>query len=802
MITPRERRLQVLLRILAIAFALATLGYLVPALVGPLQPFYIQLPFVTNSVVKVSVLALLALIAAEDVRRFRVLILLILWGHAVSEVAMLAVLLWGTTDYYVEVANRAVPIRHILYGAMVLDGLILVVLATVFKAAERSRYALRYLSPMQFRALVALADVMVEGTGEILTPEEVARNVDTYLSKFRAQSKWLLKLALSGIQLYPLLSCHVPFSYMSTQKRSAFIQRRFYQDITQRLTPSFWRTLVQAMIRVGQQLCFLGYYKDERTFESVGYVPFSRRPDSQDKLAKHPPRRRPLRVTTPAEVDSDTIVGDVVIVGSGAAGSILADGLTEAGRDVLLLERGAHMDPSQFTEDEAEMLSRLYADGAIQLTRDFRFQILQGSCVGGTTVVNNAVCFDLSAGILERWNDPDGLDAGLDPDRLKDSFSYVRKVIGVELQAHENLNRSAPKITASVRRLGLDRPPNSYLEVEANINGCHGCGYCNIGCRFGRKLSMLDVVLPNIQQRYAEGGSQRLKIVAECEARSLRARGRRVTEVFCRLSDGRRVRVRGNVFVVSAGAVSSSLLLLRSQVGGSRVGKRLAFNMGSPMTGRFPHIVNAYEGLQISHFLELFPGRGYIIETWFNPPVAQALTMPGWFNEHFNNMRAYNRMAALGVLAGTEANAQVRRAGWIGREIDYTPTPRDLRKLIDGLVLAGEILFEAGADRVLPSTFTYHEFKTREELHELPHLVRDASDITLGTGHPQGGNALSRNPELGVVDQEFGVYGYDNLFVCDASVFPSSIGVNPQLTVMALAHYAVPFIAERNGPSR
>jgi len=77
--------------------------------------------------------------------------------------------------------------------------------------------------------------------------------------------------------------------------------------------------------------------------------------------------------------------------------------------------------------------------------------------------------------------------------------------------------------------------------------------------------------------------------------------------------------------------------------------------------------------------------------------------------------------------------------------------------------------------------------------------VRDASDITLGTGHPQGGNVLSTDPARGVVDPDFKVYGYDNLFVCDASVFPSSIGVNPQLTVMALAHYAAPFIANAKG---
>jgi len=176
--------------------------------------------------------------------------------------------------------------------------------------------------------------------------------------------------------------------------------------------------------------------------------------------------------------------------------------------------------------------------------------------------------------------------------------------------------------------------------------------------------------------------------------------------------------------------------------------------------------------------------------------VAQALAMPGWFDHHFNNMLRYNRMASVGVLVGTETNAEVRRGLITPRDIKYTPTKGDLEKLLEGLILAGEILFEAGATHVLPHTFKYHEFTTKADLQKLPNLIKDASDVTLGTGHPQGGNILSRSPESGVVDRQFRVHGYENLFLCDASVFPTSIKVNPQLTVMALADYATPFIAQ------
>src|SRR5262249_8054018 len=514
----------------------------------------------------------------------------------------------------------------------------------------------------------------------------------------------------------------------------------------------------------------------------------------EDALSK----RKPLRVHTPSEIIGERMTGDVVIVGSGAGASILAEGLLREGREVLMLERGDYVDPTQFSEDEVEILGKLYHDGALQLSRDFRFQVLQGSCVGGTTVANNAGGFDLPPEGRARGKDTDSLNAGLDPARLWSSFEHIRGFVGVERQHHNHLNKGARYVTAGVERLQLEIPPNEYSVVEANIHDCLGCGYCNIGCAFGRKLSMMDTVLPMLQEQF-NNGREAFRILAGCEVTKLHAKGRKITSVTCRLKDGRRVDVSGNQFIVSAGAISSSLLLIRSGVGGSRAGKNVSFNMGSPMTAVFDDVVNSYDGLQISHYLKVSPSRGYIIETWFNPPVSQALTMPGWFEDHFKNMRRYNRITCTGVLVGTESNAQVRRAGLTGREIDYVPTPGDLEKLLAGLVLTGEIFFKAGAKIVIPNTFDYHEFTSLDQLRELPSLVKDASDITLGTGHPQGGNAISRNPERGVVDDQFRVYGYNNLFICDASVFPSSLGVNPQLTVMALAHYAAPLIARCTG---
>ncbi len=512
---------------------------------------------------------------------------------------------------------------------------------------------------------------------------------------------------------------------------------------------------------------------------------------------------QPLHVLNEKDVKGDTIDWDgVVIIGSGPGASIMAKGLAERKIPVLMIERGEHTDPSQFNEDEIEMVSKLYADGALQLAADFRFQVIQGSAVGGSSVVNNAVCFDTPDSVLDKWNDRNGIDAGLDLLRYKQSNLRVNKLVEVRkviadkaetMTLDEYLNPGGKKFRLGIEKMGLDKAPNVVDSVAANIRNCVGCGYCNMGCRWGKKLSMLNHILPQAQK---ESGPENFRIVAGCEVLKLKSKGGRITSLLAQFRNGRKIEVRGKTVVVAAGAISSSILLQRSGIAQGRAGKRLSFNIGSPITAVFKDEIHSYKGLQISHYLQMAPDRGYIFETWFNPPMFQSTIMPGWWDEHWKNMHRYSRMACTGVLVGSDSNAEVRLGGLTRREIRYRPAKKDFETLLDGLELAGEIYLRAGAECVMPNTFKYHEYKSSEELKRLKYDVKDNSDITLGTGHPQGGNILSRNRQMGVVDEQLKVYGYENLFIADASVFPTAVGVNPQITVMTFADYAVPFVAE------
>jgi choline dehydrogenase-like flavoprotein len=249
--------------------------------------------------------------------------------------------------------------------------------------------------------------------------------------------------------------------------------------------------------------------------------------------------------------------------------------------------------------------------------------------------------------------------------------------------------------------------------------------------------------------------------------------------------------------VVAGGAIHSSLLLMRSGMGGRRVGQGLGMNIGAPLTADFPGIVNAHAGLQISHYLTQSPELGYILETWWNPPTSQALAMPGWFETHYHNMKRYAHMVGVGVLVPSDAKGRVKSGGLTGRTIDFKPTKKDVDRIIDAVVKAGEIFLAAGAERVLPHTFQELSYTSADDMkRNFPAQVRDAGDLFLGTGHPQGGNAMSEDPARGVVDGRLRVHGYDNVWIADASVFPDAIGVNPQVTVMALAHYGAQHVAD------
>jgi choline dehydrogenase-like flavoprotein len=782
-LTAPERRLELWLRIFTVLFLGQAILYPVLGLFGSAE-----FPFVANSFAKDGLFCVLCFIAAGDVRRNGWAVLLVVMGHLLIVASLLLMLAFGNHDNVAHTfgepagTNLSATLQLLIWAAAAT--FVAVFLWVLNHSAAKARYSLKYLWPHQHGTAMAMAEVLVIGPEEALTPEQVAAGIDDYLYSFTAHEKWKSKLALTILTVYPLFRLRPPFALMPPERRLAFIERCFITDVVERRLPAGLRKLLQSILTGVQNLAMIGYYPDPRTFESTGYVPFSRRkryPKAMKKVGK----LSTLEVSEPNEVDAESVTADVAIVGSGAAGSVLAYRLAEQGREVVLLEGGRHVDPRDFTEDERVQFSNLYSDGGMQMSTDSRFQVLQGKCVGGSTVINNAVCYDIPPRTLQRWNDPDGLDAGIDAERFAKSFERLRKWLPVYSQEdNKHLEAGGDKMAEGIKELGLDGAGGL---VDANIKDCLGSGYCNIGCAYGKKLSALDNTLPRAQRDFPGA----VRIFSECLAERVETRGGRATGVSCVLSDGRRLSVAANTVVVSGGTLASSLLLQRSNLGGKLAGTGLSFNVGAPLTADFKEELNSFDGLQITHGYRPTGEDQLILESWFNPVGTQALLMPGWFSDHFHNMRRYTHLSCIGVVVGSQSNASVR-PGFRGKgmKLAYEPADSDLKLLIKGTKLAARIHFASGALRVMPMTFRSTSYTSPEQVNELDEIVRDNTDIGLHTSHPQGGNAVSRDPAKGVVDERFRVHGTENVYVCDASVFPSSVTVNPQLTVMAIADYA------------
>jgi len=304
---------------------------------------------------------------------------------------------------------------------------------------------------------------------------------------------------------------------------------------------------------------------------------------------------------------------------------------------------------------------------------------------------------------------------------------------------------------------------------------------------------MLETYIADIQTVHPES----VKIYADTAADRLVRSGSRISGVSASVvgEDGaiEHLNVRAHVTIVCAGTIASSELLLKSDMDiNRRVGRNVAIHPSAAIVGDFREKIRGHEGIPMAYhcyeFSVLKTGkRGCMLESIALPPYQFSLPLPGFSYEHKELMSRYEHYGLIGAMVHDESVGRVRLGGPLGTILEYELTSGDAAILLEGMKNAARLLLSEGATRVITSHKKSTIVHGEEDLYLMKQRGVSALDINLASAHPQGGNVMGGNPRHAVVDSHSKAYGFENLFVCDASVFPTSVGVNPQLTVMALA---------------
>ncbi|HVN83232.1 MAG TPA: GMC family oxidoreductase [Candidatus Binatia bacterium] len=471
---------------------------------------------------------------------------------------------------------------------------------------------------------------------------------------------------------------------------------------------------------------------------------------------------------------------DVAVVGTGAGGAVLAAELAEAGMRVIMVEEGDAHTAADFTARPLEQIRMLYRDrgmtGAIGNTF---IGIPLGRTVGGTTTINSGTCWRAPDAVLHRWETEFGIPnvaaGGLTPE-----FERVERAIHVQAVPEPLLGPAARLFRRGAEALGFHGEA-----IPRNAAGCRGTGVCAFGCPRDAKQAMHVSYVP----RALRAGA-RLHARARVE-RVLLSDGRAVGVVAKRLDpDGRwngaRVWVLADRVVVAAGALLTPVLLARSGIRRRPLGRSLRIHPATRVLALFDEPVRAWDGVPQSYHVHEFESEGIFLQGMVVPPALQAATLPGFGFAHKERMAAFDRLASFGALISDTTTGRVFAAGgqslvwyWMNRD--------DARRLLRAVSLCARIFFAAGAREVYPGVRQQPVIRSMAEAEALERVAVRPRDLEMMAFHPMGTARMGSDPSTCAVAPSGEVYGTAGLYVADASVFPTSTRVNPQITIMAMA---------------
>ena len=488
---------------------------------------------------------------------------------------------------------------------------------------------------------------------------------------------------------------------------------------------------------------------------------------------------------------------DAVVVGTGAGGSMSLRELARAGLDVMAIEEGPWSTPGDFDQREDRMFQLLFQEGGARATEDMAIRVLQGRGVGGSTVHNTNLCKRTPDEILDLWTRKYKV-TGISARELAPSFERVETDLSVSEMAASMRNANNEVLRAGCERLGWRGGA-----LKHNRIGCRESGFCELGCSYDAKQNAIKVLLP---QAIAAGA----RVVSDVEGVRIVHDGRRVSGVHgvARSVDGSvcaRVDIRARAVVLAASAVGSAVLARRSDLPDphGRLGRGLRLHPGGVVAGRFDRTIGAWRGIPQSYectehlsYEEGSDKRVWIVAAIAHP-IGAAVGMSGFGAGHMAAMRAYPKLAVLTAMVHDESSGEVQ-VDHEGRPVlRYAMNDSDRSQLAKGLSACARILLAAGARDVIVPAIPPRRVETVAQLDALDFSFVRPHSVPLTAVHPMGTMCMGDDATTSVVQSTGEHHQLRGLFVSDGSLFPTSLGGPPQVSIYAFALHLAHHIIDR-----
>ncbi len=501
------------------------------------------------------------------------------------------------------------------------------------------------------------------------------------------------------------------------------------------------------------------------------------------------------------------IEADLCVVGSGPGGATAATLAAEAGMRVVMLESGGFVPPSAMTQREEQMIPKLLWANGGRTTSDRGIHLHHGRAVGGSSVHNLNLCKRIPDPILRDWRKKRGLKH-LPQVRWDELYSETEAMLSVSAVPQARWNRNNQLLAQGTHALGWRGGGLSH-----NRSGCIGAGFCELGCAYDAKNNVPRVLLPRF---VAAGG----RVICNAAGIVVRHQGGEVSGVEAAALDPithaklHRITVSASQVMLAGSALGTPAVLLRSDVPdpGGETGKSLRIHPALVAAGEFSEPVNAWRGIpqtfECTPHLNLEAAHGGSEadktgdRTWIVPafahPVGTATMMPGHGAAHRALMNRYDHIAVFTAMIHDRTRGVVRPSGDLEFSVDYWSGPEDRAELTFGLARCVQLLFAAGATRVHVPTDPVLTLSPSDSLEPVVALDLQPGRMDITAVHPMGSVPMGDDSAQAAVDSQGRHHHLEGLWVCDGSLFPTSIGGPPQLSIYALGlHIGRALIASR-----